>query len=242
MERDATGQGHKTQVIVFNRGEHWESIGTCSCGWRESCLSESSSVASARASARTRAHVGAASSGAGTDARAVQASAAPSGVWSPVLLLAVPVLLVAGLVWYLASDGGDGAPVAESSEPSSISPPATATPTPTAEAPRARKRQVKTPAPVDNELGLPRAVVVQLGQVADLYGYGLGPGTSLDYEQATDFAYAVSIICDDLRSGAMTLQESIDEDVVSGAPPGDARGFNRYLKSTFCPEYYAAGN
>lgn len=240
MERDATGQGHKTQVIVFNRGEDWESIATCSCGWRESCLSESSSAAGARASAQARAHVGAADVGPGTDA--VRASATPSGVWSPVLLLAVPVLLVAGLVWYLTSDGGDGAPVAESSEPPSVSPPATATPTPTAEAPRARKRQVKTPAPADNELGLPRAVVVQLGQVADLYGYGLGPGTSLDYEQATNFAYAVSIICDDLRSGAMTLQESIDEDVVSGAPPGDARGFNRYLKGVFCPEYYAAGN
>lgn len=101
----------------------------------------------------------------------------------------------------------------------------------------------KPPPPAaDNELGLPHDVIVRLGRAADVFGYGLGPGTALDYEQATNFAYAVSTVCDGWRSGDVTFQDSVDEDVASGAPATDARAFNRFLADDFCPAYYRAGN
>ena len=102
------------------------------------------------------------------------------------------------------------------------------------DAPRARKP--------GNALNLPRSVIVQLGQVADLYGYGLGPGTALSYHQSLNFAYGLSVVCDEVRSGRSTFQDSIQDDISMGAPASDARGFNRYLQQTFCPAYYAAGN
>lgn len=117
-------------------------------------------------------------------------------------------------------------------------------PKPTKTAPAQPPASSKKPRPpaADNELGLPHDVIVRLGRAADVFGYGLGPGTVLDYEQATDFAYAVSTVCDGWRSGDLTFQDSVDEDVTSGAPASDARAFNRFLESDFCPAYYRAGN
>lgn len=135
------------------------------------------------------------------------------------------------------SAGGEP-PATATSEPTS-SPPETAATGP-ARPPTATKKP--RPPAADNELGLPHEVIVRLGRTADVFGYGLGPGTALDYEQATNFAYAVSTVCDGWRSGDLTFQDSVDEDVMSGAPPADARGFNRFLESDFCPAYYRAGN
>lgn len=122
------------------------------------------------------------------------------------------------------------------------------TPSPTEAAPTDRSQPPPAattkpkPSVADNELNLAHDVIVRLGRAADAYGYGLGPGTTLDYEQATNFAYAVSLVCDGWRSGESTFQDSVDEDVASGAPLSDARGFNRFLQADFCPAYYEAGN
>ena len=94
----------------------------------------------------------------------------------------------------------------------------------------------------DNALHLDHGVIVQLAAMADLYGYGLGPGTTLSYGQAKNFAYGVSVVCDSLRSGESTVEDAVADDVSMGAPRSDAEGFNRYLDQTFCPAYYRAGN
>lgn len=95
---------------------------------------------------------------------------------------------------------------------------------------------------IDNELNLAHDDIVRLGRAADIYGYGLGPGTSLDYDQATNFAYAVTLTCDGWRDDSLSFEDSVTEDVISGASEADATAMNRYLESTFCPAYEAAGN
>jgi hypothetical protein len=95
---------------------------------------------------------------------------------------------------------------------------------------------------VDEVLHLPRTTIVALGLMADRYGYGNGPGTALTYEQALNFAYGVSVVCDSVRSGEATYQDFIDDDMSTGAPASAARGMNNYLRDTFCPAYYKAGN
>ncbi len=94
----------------------------------------------------------------------------------------------------------------------------------------------------DNDLNLAHDDIARLGRAADIYGYGLGPGTSLDYDQATNFAYAVTLTCDGWRDGNLSFEDSVSEDVMSGASETDAIAMNRYLESTFCPAYEAAGN
>ncbi|TIC81502.1 hypothetical protein E8D34_17615 [Nocardioides sp. GY 10113] len=152
--------------------------------------------------------------------------------------------------WFPDDEASAQAPTPWTPVPTTSAAP-TVTESPVAQQPRSRKR-TKAAAPTsrsasqapaaDNELGLPHEVIVRLGSMADLYGYGLGPGTALDYEQATNFAYGVSVVCDSWRSGETTVQDAVDDDVMSGAPVSDARGFNRYLHTTFCPAYHAAGN
>lgn len=117
-------------------------------------------------------------------------------------------------------------------------------PKPTETAPTQPPASSKKPRPpaADDELGLPHDVIVRLGRAADAFGYGLGEGTTLDYEQSTNFAYAVALVCDEWRSGDLTFEDSVEEDVMSGAPPSDARAFNHFLESDFCPAYYRAGN
>lgn len=86
-----------------------------------------------------------------------------------------------------------------------------------------------------DEYGLTSADIELLGSMADLYGYGLGPGTSLTFEQATDMAYAMTVPCSDVLVGGMTWGERVAEDVADGAPVADAEGFNAYLRDSFCP-------
>lgn len=137
-------------------------------------------------------------------------------------------------------------PLAPSDGPSGVyRAPSTPTPTFTTSPslPDSKRDRTKKDRPAfDNDLNLASAVIDELGRMADVYGYGLSPGSPLSYEQAIEFAYAVSLTCDFLDSGAMTFNESVREDIQGGAPPSDARGFNRYLDRTFCPAYIEAGN
>ena len=158
-------------------------------------------------------------------------------VWVAALLI-VPMSGCAG-----EGDGPEPHADFTPSQRTSATPSPSSSLTPTPEAPEAPEAPEEPEAPeVDNELGMAHEDIEALGRAADAYGYGLGPGTALSYEQATNFAYAVAVTCDELRSGETTLEESVQVDVADGAPPADARGFNAYLDSTFCPQYYAAGN
>lgn len=74
-----------------------------------------------------------------------------------------------------------------------------------------------------------------LGFMADEYGYGLGPGTSLPFDQAQSFAYVVLLSCDELAAGTTTQSALVDDDVMSGAAPSDASAFWSYATGRFCP-------
>jgi len=93
------------------------------------------------------------------------------------------------------------------------------------------------PEPVDsrNDYGLTEDDIVQLGQMADLYGYGFGAGTAMTFEQAENMSVAMTVPCEAVDSGEQTWQDRVAEDVGDGAPVEDAEGFNSYLENEFCP-------
>jgi hypothetical protein len=85
--------------------------------------------------------------------------------------------------------------------------------------------------------GVTDDMVRQLGAMADLTGYGLDKDTPLPFDQAQDFAsLIVSRVCDEVASGALTWEQSIAQDVATGAPVGDAQQMNGDMREVFCPQ------
>lgn len=81
--------------------------------------------------------------------------------------------------------------------------------------------------------GLTRGDVLALGWMADSTGYGLSPETPLSFEQATDFAYAIILRCDDAALND-NWEDLIAEDVSMGAPESQARKMNAYIRDEYC--------
>ncbi|CAM3532613.1 hypothetical protein NODU109028_21175 [Nocardioides dubius] len=71
------------------------------------------------------------------------------------------------------------------------------------------------------------SLATNLAAVANRYGYG-----------PADESYAdiiVLVVCDPIESGLMTWEDSVAEDIASGAPASDAEAFNDYARTVFCP-------
>lgn len=86
-----------------------------------------------------------------------------------------------------------------------------------------------------DERGVTDDEVRRLGAMADRTGYGLGPGTTLPFDQAQNFAVVLILTCDQVAAGELTWDDAIAADVSTGAPQGAAREMNGYLRDVFCP-------
>lgn len=82
--------------------------------------------------------------------------------------------------------------------------------------------------------GVTRMDVVLLGHIADRTGYGLGPGTTLTFQQAQDLAIMMVDNCERVRQGKRTWHDLVAEDVSVGATSSDAVDMYNYVSSQFC--------
>lgn len=85
------------------------------------------------------------------------------------------------------------------------------------------------------ERGVTDDMVRRLGAMADSTGYGYGPGTTLPFDQAQNFAVAVLVTCDQVVARTLTWDQAIRDDMSTGAPAGAAEKMNGYLRDVYCP-------
>jgi len=78
-------------------------------------------------------------------------------------------------------------------------------------------------------------MVTALGIVGDEAGYGISKSVPMNQEQREDFAYAIVLLCRDIGAGETSWENSLNEDLFSGAELSDAQRFNDYARIEFCP-------
>ncbi|MFF1555786.1 hypothetical protein ACFVX3_32720 [Rhodococcus erythropolis] len=83
--------------------------------------------------------------------------------------------------------------------------------------------------------GVTQEMVTALGIVGDETGYGISTSVPMNQEQREDFAYAIVLLCRDIGAGEMSWENSVNEDVFSGAELSDAQRLNDYARTEFCP-------
>lgn len=83
--------------------------------------------------------------------------------------------------------------------------------------------------------GVTQEMVTALGIVGDETGYGISTSVPMNQEQREDFAYAIVLLCRDIGAGETSWENSVNEDVFSGAELSDAQRLNDYTRTEFCP-------
>lgn len=78
-------------------------------------------------------------------------------------------------------------------------------------------------------------MVSALGIVGDETGYGISKSTPTNQEQRENFAYAIVLLCREIAAGETSWEDSVYEDVFSGAAAFDAQRLNDYARIEFCP-------
>ncbi|MEV0947216.1 hypothetical protein [Rhodococcus sp. NPDC049939] len=79
-------------------------------------------------------------------------------------------------------------------------------------------------------------MVAALGAVGDETGYGISKSTPMTQVQREGLAYAVMLLCRDVAAGETSWDQSINDDVFGGAEWADARRFNDFARTEFCPQ------
>lgn len=77
-------------------------------------------------------------------------------------------------------------------------------------------------------------MVTALRIVGDYTGYGISKSTPTNQEQRENFAYAIGLLCREISAGETSWEESINEDIFSGAASSDAQRVNDYARIEFC--------
>lgn len=83
--------------------------------------------------------------------------------------------------------------------------------------------------------GVTPGMVTALGIVGDEAGYGISKSVPMNQEQREDFAYAIVLLCRDIGAGETSWENSLNEDLFSGAELSDAQRLNDYARIEFCP-------
>ncbi|ANQ75588.1 hypothetical protein [Rhodococcus qingshengii] len=83
--------------------------------------------------------------------------------------------------------------------------------------------------------GVTPGMVTALGIVGDEAGYGISKSVPMNQEQREDFAYAIVLLCRDIGAGETSWENSLNEDLFSGAELSDAQRLNDYARTEFCP-------
>ena len=83
--------------------------------------------------------------------------------------------------------------------------------------------------------GVTPGMVTALGIVGDEAGYGISKSAPMNQEQREDFAYAIVLLCRDIGGGETSWENSLNEDLFSGAELSDAQRLNDYARTDFCP-------
>ena len=83
--------------------------------------------------------------------------------------------------------------------------------------------------------GVTPGMVTALGIVGDEVGYGISKSVPMNQEQREDFAYAIVLLCRDIGGGETSWENSLNEDLFSGAELSDAQRLNDYARIEFCP-------
>lgn len=85
------------------------------------------------------------------------------------------------------------------------------------------------------QAGVSTDMVAALGVVGDETGYGISKSTPMNQEQREGFAYAIMLLCREIAAGETSWEQSVSEDVFSGAERADAQRLNDYARTEFCP-------
>ncbi|MFF1947024.1 hypothetical protein ACFVWF_33350 [Rhodococcus qingshengii] len=83
--------------------------------------------------------------------------------------------------------------------------------------------------------GVTPGMVTALGIVGGEVGYGISKSVPMNQEQREDFAYAIVLLCRDIGGGETSWENSLNEDLFSGAELSDAQRLNDYARIEFCP-------
>ncbi len=83
--------------------------------------------------------------------------------------------------------------------------------------------------------GVTQEMVTALGIVGDETGYGISTSVPMNQKQREDYAYAIVLLCRDIGAGETSWENSVNEDVFSGAGLSDAQRLNDYARTEFCP-------
>lgn len=83
--------------------------------------------------------------------------------------------------------------------------------------------------------GVTEDLARRLHDVASRTNYGVVRNEPIPDDIYPTVVHAMLMRCDDIRTGYITWQDAVDEDMFSGASSSDATTLNRFLREEFCP-------